>query len=230
MGERHNSSSQGLSQQPCGSPDDPALGATAALAGQWVRYDGKGRPHPNGTPLEIEQRDGKRRIGKHWSEITWSLSTSFPSEDVMFYRVVSDGTLGRQDEVVPQPRDEPPSPVTAEQVAQIIDPNAFVQWEAMRRYCIGQGDSDMEARDTADHFHAKSVSEATALATQILALTTPKVAVTEAMDAALKYAADVRWQELSQGAPFTVIDRHMLHTLYTKATAALATAPKGEGA
>lgn len=54
----------------------------------WTRYDGKGRPFPNGTPLEIQQRDGKERRGTHWSETTWSWSTAWPEEDVMFYRQV----------------------------------------------------------------------------------------------------------------------------------------------
>lgn len=49
----------------------------------------------------------------------------------------------------------------------------------------------------------------------------PVEGVTEDVRDALTYAADVRWQELAEGAPFTSIDRMMLGTLHTKASAAL---------
>jgi hypothetical protein len=40
--------------------------------------------------------------------------------------------------------------------------------------------------------------------------------------AALTYAADVRWEELAQGSPFTTIDRMMLGKLHDLATTAVA--------
>jgi hypothetical protein len=70
--------------------------ARAALASSaeeseapWRRYDGKGRPVPNGTPIEIKQRDGKVRRDTHFSDATWAVGGRFASEDVEFWRPAS---------------------------------------------------------------------------------------------------------------------------------------------
>jgi hypothetical protein len=76
----------GTACKPC----NPELWAeTVGEPVAWNRYDGKGRPVPNGTWLEIKQRDGKTRTDSHWSDITWSRSTRWPQEDVMFWRLTS---------------------------------------------------------------------------------------------------------------------------------------------
>lgn len=60
---------------------------------EWRPYRGEGRPVPNGTSIEIKQRDGKIREGTHWSAATWQLDAGFPDEDVAFWRLVNvEGT------------------------------------------------------------------------------------------------------------------------------------------
>jgi len=64
---------------------------------------------------------------------------------------ITDSTTGERDEI-----------------AQIVDPDAFESWERLRLYCIGNGDDHAEARNCADHFHKKRCDEARAKADTIL--------------------------------------------------------------
>jgi hypothetical protein len=62
-----------------------------------------------------------------------------------------------------------PTP-TREEVARIVAPHPFRQWQGFYEYCLRQGDDEQEARKTADWAHGKDKEEALGKADAILQL------------------------------------------------------------
>lgn len=54
------------------------------------RKPGDGPPVPNGIPIEVMQRDGKKTTGSFFSPSTWRFDTGFPEEDILWWRPVKD--------------------------------------------------------------------------------------------------------------------------------------------
>lgn len=67
-----------------------------------------------------------------------------------------------------------PSPemgeISAEQIAKIVDPIAFKQWQSLHDHCVAAGDDAEEARKTADWAHKATCDVALEKADQILKL------------------------------------------------------------
>ncbi|RYG88644.1 MAG: hypothetical protein EON59_03855 [Alphaproteobacteria bacterium] len=63
----------------------------------------------------------------------------------------------------------PVSQEAREDIARIIDPHGFRQWQSLYEYCIGQKDPETEARGTADWAHGQQKAEALAKADAIIA-------------------------------------------------------------
>lgn len=68
------------------------------------------------------------------------------------------------------PKPAPEHHELREKVARIIDPHGFRQWQSMYDYGLRVGDSEGQARGTADWAHAKQKEDALAKADAILAL------------------------------------------------------------
>lgn len=96
-----------LASQGCGTGHSADAGSLPALAPEWRRYDGKGRPVPNGTPIEIMQKNGEVRKGTHWSEATWEVGGRFSSDDVQFWRPWDGGEAVHSPDEREGSRDEP---------------------------------------------------------------------------------------------------------------------------
>lgn len=66
---------------------------------------------------------------------------------------------------------EPPAPaVGAEDVARVIDPRAFENWQSLFDYSVNADGNEDAARRCADHFHKAVVDDAMSKARDILAL------------------------------------------------------------
>jgi hypothetical protein len=53
---------------------------------EWIKYNGDGPPVPNGTPVEVMQRDGKVKSYDRFGYLVWRIDDRTPGEDVMFWR------------------------------------------------------------------------------------------------------------------------------------------------
>ena len=100
-------------------------------------------------------------------------------EDPMVLHPPADTTLSgpQRSDVSPQAPDEHPSSpspemgeISREEIARIIDPIAFKQWQSLHDHCVAVGDDAEEARETADWAHKATCDVALEKADQILKL------------------------------------------------------------
>lgn len=89
-----------------------------------------------------------------------------------------------------------------EKIAAIIDPYAFKHRDQLFRFCIGRGDSEKEAHETADWAHGAQCNEAmTKARAAIEALMEPTEAMLDAGDDADGYDVYVGvWTAMIQAA------------------------------
>ena len=108
--------------------------------------------------------------------------------------------------------------MTDDQAALLRD--KYVLWERASR------EGPMDLRDY-NRRAAEALKAALMIVSEYLQ-PAPAEARSAGLSDALKLAADVRWKELAEGSPFTLVDRSLLGNLYRLAAAAHPTPPKAE--